>query len=132
MFKTDICLIAFVIIPVNFEYFGFIWVHTTSVQMLVCSVIGISVLYDIGAPPPSINSDDDVDDDDDDDDDYDDDDENDILCWKDFKLWKLISEKKEIYIIINNQICFVKKIFRFDQGDTVKIDQIKDQWDFWR
>ena len=75
MFKTDICLIAFVIIPVNFENFGFIWVHTTSVQMLVCSVIGISALYDIGAPPPSIDSDDD---DDDDDGDYDDNDEDDL------------------------------------------------------
>ena len=38
--------------------------HTTSVEMLVCSVIGISALYDIGAPPPSIDSDDDADDDD--------------------------------------------------------------------
>ena len=76
MFKIDIYLNYFVIFILKFDDFDFIWLHTTSVQMLVCSVIGISALYDIGAPPPSIGSDDDdngTDDDYDDGDDYNDD-----------------------------------------------------------
>ena len=76
MFKIDNYLNYFVIFILKFDDFDFIWLHTTSVQMLVCSVIGISALYDIGAPPPTIGRDDNGDDDDDntDHDDIDDDD----------------------------------------------------------
>ena len=76
MFKKDIYLKSLVIFILKFDDFDFIWLHTTSVQMLVCSVIGISALYDIGAPPPTIGRDDNGDDDDDntDHDDIDDDD----------------------------------------------------------
>ena len=53
--------------------------------MLVCSVIGISALYDIGAPPPTIGRDDNGDDDDDDtdndDDHHDHDDTDDEMTW---------------------------------------------------
>ena len=71
MFKKDIYLKSLVIFILKFDDFDFIWLHTTSVQMLVCSVIGISALYDIGAPPPTIGRDDNGDDDDDDTDDDD-------------------------------------------------------------
>ena len=76
MFKKDIYLKSLVIFILKFDDFDLILLHTTSVQMLVCSVIGISALYDIGAPPPTIGRDDNGDDDDDntDHDDIDDDD----------------------------------------------------------
>ena len=66
MFKKNIYLKSLVIFILKFDDFDLILLHTTSVQMLVCSVIGISALYDIGAPPPTIGRDDNGDDDDDD------------------------------------------------------------------
>ena len=72
----------FVIFILKFDDFDFIWLHTTSVQMLVCSVIGISALYDIGAPPPTIGRDDNDDDDNDNtDNDNDHDDADDEMTW---------------------------------------------------